>query len=312
MTAVKSKDRSTGRFLQDEEKLVEFLSTGNVATPYIYLLGVNGNALMFNVFDKSVLSEKTAENYTLDDEVVIPVLDFSDNWHYRVTFVAETRSQHTVFIKNGRIVVASSTDNQAFRDSIISQYYSELLTTDKYPVARFYIFPPDNLESYIFFFMNPLVASIVQEYMKRHEAEVSDDFRSSLELFTKVERMIGQINGTPDEIPDIDRVVGDVLSKISPLNIKIKYSNRAERISDFILIYESHYGTMELDSIYLTYRNYDRKFRDVWYLIVNAEAYGIKDDLENTFSFILETTRAVTRGTIYFTIMKKLEEFGAV
>jgi len=168
-----------------------------------------------------------------------------------------------------------------------------------------YAFPPSNLESYLFLYLNPQIRKIISEYLERHHFELPEEFISSVEEYITYEDSLGNTHELPN---------GNFFPRgVNGLEFTVwEFSDR--RLKSFIARYEVKISsTIETFTMKFADKDKDWKILTVQAFGIDSLKYtaprlGLEDDIKKVLADLAEVYRGASRGALYFHARRKMEK----
>jgi len=181
-------------------------------TPFIYLMVANENALILHRY-KVFKSRKTQlmEIYTIEERMIFPkvIHYYNDNEEGLITLsvaIGETsaRTYHGVHPRGKRLEIASldmGDMTEVNEEPDVHQILS---------MGVSHSFPPMDLDSYLFYALNPPVQKMVADYINAYAPKLPQGLLPKVDRFLKLKSSMEAVNSLPHVTIDAKELVANV------------------------------------------------------------------------------------------------------
>jgi len=310
-TTTRSNNRGEDRTKLGNELEKQWNTLERMLSPILFLMSLNPDfARSFKIYWEETgkktkieygreVNEKIA--YTIVNYNRISEIDYAD-----IYIVDDVEKNYIgVFNYDDKLIIASAPLSDLFPSFILDDF-SDIKKSYEMK-AKLYTFPPENIESYIFFHLNPPVQRLVSEYLELRGEKLDESLLSNIKLFWELENAIGQVSKPPRAIMEVGELEGIV-----------SYMNYTGRIIDVELEYDA-FGTVSTEktfspdvTVFFTNErgegNYKFTVDDEKSLSYIAPYLGLDAELRKILKRLGEVYTSLARGATYFGSKYKLEE----
>jgi len=263
--------------------------------PFFYILAHDRELIYhsprYNIPLYSIIEKKKElhEEYTVDGEMIFPRIYYSkDKKKTYIALVLRSVESHPkrldMVYDRGRIVIYVTAH-------VFDQYHG--------PV---YSFPPENLESYLFFHLNRSVRDLISDFLNKHGYKLTKTFNQHLDNFIMIEKGLERIYELPES--NIDPGVVD---------FEVDHFFDIRNLRRLHMHYNMKFPFMTTPDLYfIAFKLGDGKDDDTLFFKTEsrltierlAPVIGIESDLRRALENLHESYKLLCRSALFFRALK--------